>query len=1554
MAEETSSQISSGSTRVRPPLLRLDSRKLPGGFNIDDIDDLSPTKGEFHDSFEHNAEHHAENNHADSHEPLTPSPLATPSDGSLVYSYSDISAQGSDAHLDKIDEKEMRRHLSDVESSFMPTFSPIAIPDKPGADDTFLFDKGRQAEDTSQTQQEAPKTPSRKREGASTGQDSRPSSPTPPHAYKTPALSNGDLRKYERDDTLSDYAANTTLELETMSSSPAAAAAARTVSRVISMVTNTDNDGGRSESGTHTPEISENDENDESMEMTPKRAADLSESYTESLEGRSALHHQLSNRSLNNQNSDVGNTPGLALLKRRSLDKRPKFLRSRQTSQRSSISSILTNPDEVGSDVALGVDYALQSGGALPSGGFSRQTSVGLSRSISLGSMASGIEDLSADSSGRVDRSLATLTEEERNRERKPGEGDMSPPETPRANSRATLSAPTDTIIARHVRNVQVPESMVKEFRNKSGVSSPTKPGAPGVAVLGRSGKNLTLKEQSSTIERLSKENFDLKLKVMFLSDRLDKVSEEGVKEMISENVELKTGLAIMQRDNKALKRKVKDLEKELKEKEGRPDTAKSTGSNEEQNPWLDPDTAHDREEELLYLRERVEEYVTEIEKLRNESLVRENERRNLADIVRNMSEKHSQNVEVREEMDVWKDLLEQETARREQGEEENRKLREENFRLKAEAVTNGGGGVGLNTTTNIYHITKKRAGSPSRPRSVLSDNPDDRTGTFSAASTLVDELKRESEQLRHENAELRREVGAQTSMLTSRNREKERLYQEIEDLKLQRRTGGSVAGTESIFERSASRAHQRSSSRASNGTRAETVTDTEREDMENKNAELRDRINSLKIQNQDLQRELQSCMDDFEIAVKQKKEAEGLATELQEALEVAENDLLTLQAERDEALQGQEEAEIMFENLQKEAQDEIDGFADEMDQASEEIERLQNELADSQENFTALQSEMREMSESVVRLEDAHENNMKRIQELEKDLEEANKELEQLEKNLVEANGKINRLTVQQESSQGEIAFLREEQDSDKIKIGDLESANKTLEQSLQEEKERANELEQRIMSERRQRDMIATKEKEEVQQFVNELNREASNSKDEARKLRQNLTSREIEAAEWKERLMELENNLREALGDLNGTRSSFLKSIAKLQRELENTMRDLDTTKASLAEKERQIKQKDTLLESQAFETRRLTEILDKERQAHRTTKHSFETFQKTTQHQNRTLTQQEARVIELEASRQQERRKLTTLENQFRDQLTERNNLLLVLWNRLSGLCGTDWAHNNSLINGRALPSLEAVSTMLPGFSKNLLAAVKMLETTVGDFKTRVRTVERDLWKEYQTLESNLEIRSKRLDRLETMARSAIPALSGSEGEGGKHKAELNKLRDTNRKLKTELAAIRAANEVRANAFKQHEVITSPSPSIPTGPRHKSSIERTLANTLTRSSSRLSPTRPGTSASASRSASRGTTSSRSNTSSIPIPIPNPTTGGQVDDSEDYKPDMRWHIRLQELEYKLKAEREARKLDRNAAMQRLQEKERENRELVREMLVERERGRGRESRD
>lgn len=1509
-----------------------------------------------------------------------PSALAVPET-----SYCD-SPSGDLRHSDSQAEIAVRQHLQDIESSFDAPLSPIPSTSN-GFDDTFVFDSpskkpaaplSKAPADDADESQMLP-VPSRTASGTSNNAD------------VSELTESGNDEKQE--DT-----SMATRSLEAFSSSPTAAAAARTISRAFSeaVSTNADTSPDRTNPLKDEPYLDHSTES--SLVIPPSK--------------EEPAHHNDQETNWQRASVDTGNVNSQAMKSA----SRPKFLRSRNASQRSSVSSTLTDPE---SDNTVGIgDYALQSGGAVPSLGMPRNFNSFLSRSISMGSMASGVDDMH-DHIGPSVGQLETLDEVDSSLSPQPQppphrraprvddeEDDDDVLRTPtQSKSSAALAAPTDTVLARHVRDVHVPESLAKEYKSKGGLTTPGRSVTfdnvnLGASTTSRHGKSLTLKEQSSTIERLSKENFDLKLKVMFLSDRLDKLSEEGIKEMISENVELKTGLAVLQRDNKVLRRRVKELEKQLKDEDERPGTAKSAGSEDED--------AHDREEELIYLREQMEEYVTEIERLRNENLNREAEKRKMAELVKTLGERAGErigeNLGRQEEADVWKDLLEQETARREQSDEDNRRLRDEVFRLKQEIAQQMG--LPTSSSSSFHHSRRHAPFSPAARPPTASFSSQDMDNATTVSVTLVDDLRRESEQLRHENAELRREVGAQTSMLTSRNREKERLYQEIEDLKMAQRRGGPAPSTiDSLLERSASRAgvHERSHSRISGGATT-VLDDLDRDELEEKLAELRDKNNELKLQNQDLQRELDACMEDFETAVEAKKQAEELVAALQEDIDAAMNDLMALQAERDEALQEHANLEAEFEALRKEAQEEIDALEGEADQRTGEIERLQLDLNDRTENFDALQEEMRKMSDALVRLEDEQESKIRRISQLEQELGDANRELEELELKLLEANDKANRLSVQQESSQGEIAFLREEQEGDKIRIGDLEAALANVEQSLRDEKDRARELEQRLATERRQREIVANKEKEEVQQFVNELNREASTAKDEARRLRKSLSSREVEATEWKERLLELENNLREALGDLSGTRSSLLKvgplavtlrgrswltlfqNIAKMQRDLENTVRDLDSTKASLVEKDRIIKQRDALLESHSHETRKLAEMLDKERAAHRNVKNQFETFQKTHSHVTRTVSSQDSRIMELEAQKAADKKRISQLESSFKEQLTERNNLLLILWTRLSTLCGSDWAHDNSLINGRALPSLEAVSTMLPGFSKNLMAAVKMIETMIGNFQTKIKSVEKDLWKEYQTLEGLLDQRTKKLDRLESIMRNNIATgqLSG-HSHSSRDADKLARLEEAYRQLKVECHTLRTAAEVRARQAyaatgdpnglhdPNSPVGGSPSPSVPTGPKAKSripktgsrgsSLGRTGAPVPSRSSSQFHSHSSRTHLTADEfgmlspdggsnpaNSSNGTTPHHTDNEAPTSPLhqqdktPRESLTNQAAGSNTasvagsqggtgQSMENKWMLRLRDLEYKLKAEREGRILDRGEAMKRINASESEN---------------------
>ena len=363
--------------------------------------------------------------------------------------------------------------------------------------------------------------------------------------------------------------------------------------------------------------------------------------------------------------------------------------------------------------------------------------------------------------------------------------------------------------------------------------------------------------------------------------------------------------------------------------------------------------------------------------------------------------------------------------------------------------------------------------------------------------------------------------------------------------------------------------------------------------------------------------------------------------------------------------------------------------------------------------------------------------------------------------------------------------------------------------------------------------------------------------------------------------------------------------VQAITKLQKDLEDTEAELTATGQALSEKERLLQKRDSLLESHGLESRKLSELLEKERSARRADKAQHEQWQKSHQHTSRTMSQKDVRIAELESGRQADRKKLAGLEQQYKDQLTERNTLLLNLWNKLSAMCGSDWQHQNSLVSGH-LPTLEVITGMLPGFSKNLLLAVKTIEGIISKFPAQIKSVERNLTKDYQQLEHNLDLRIKRLDRLESAVQ--VSRVSGVASAT----PEIAKLRGENRLLKSELAMLQKQEQVRLS--RQNAVTIEP------GTPASGGKVRTASTSLMR----------GHSTTAVETLQRGGDSAASN----------------AIQSQPIEPSQqRWIHRLRELERRLKAEREARLLDRSGARQRLEEGRQENEELRAQLERERE---------
>ncbi|MCJ1400229.1 Anucleate primary sterigmata protein B [Xylographa trunciseda] len=1458
------------SSSLRPHLSRQHSR-VPGGFETDD--DLSPIKAEFDDvgvNSKHERDPTSTNEADQSHSGIN---IPNEDGRSLM--------PGNDSI---VDEKEMGRKLMDVESSFMPELSPFGSSGGPNTvgkrGDLELIPSSAEASGSY-----APSEREEDHEAAS----------TPPEFYQTPAPGRESASQYQSSPEPDAGHANTS-SLETMSSSPTAAAAARTVSRVISLASI----GGYETAEEESPskKFSEESEQSDGKNATP-RNHQMPSRVLSRAGSPTPTKPMASEETEEAVNGDVDEDEPGSLQNRK---RRPKFLNSRYGSQRSSYSSYTsrtTTSTEAASDLTVGAEYALQTGGAVPFGSsISSRVQPELSRSISLGSMASGI---SASSDGDDRQKLTSnaldgldpLPEEGSSSlvdQARPLE-EISLPYTPRAAS--TFSESVSNTVVGHRSRPNETQSTARSHQDKSNASSPERRVGMPTPATGR-GKNLTLKEQSSTIDKLQKENWDLKLKIQFMSNLINQRSEEGVNSIMSENVQLRTDKYKAAQEIRKQKRLVRELEFKLREME-ESKVARTRDQVMDQEQPRGGASAQELQTEVAFLRERTETYEVEIEKLRQEGAAKDGEKRRLAEVVKSMSERRAggSDIGVREEVDMWKDLLETETARREQADEDNKHLREELWRLKADAAST----ISYNQSGNNYNTVSRRHASSGTTQLNGSAEDAEQNGIASAASsTLV-------EQLRHENDELRREVGAQTSMLTSRNREKERLYQEIEDLKIvQRRGGGSRSVTgDSIFERSASRAHRRSASRTSEATRATQMSDAERETYESMNGELRDQISEIKLTNQDLVAQMEGLLDElaeFDVTKKDFQKLEQMHEALLEQIEQTTQDILTMQKERDEALELHEEAESSFKDLEDEAQQRISCLRAEIDEKTELFERLENELASRDEESNALRNEVRMLSEGLNRVEAEVQTKIRRIQEVELENEDINRELETLEKSLLEVNGKNEKLFIELESRQGECAFLREEQDGCMIKIGDLESAIKTVQGNLNSEKDRNNDLETRLAEERHQREIIGSKEKQEVQKMMNDLNRELSNAKDETRKLKKSLESSEADLATWKGKYMDIENSLREVLGDATGSKATFLSAILQLQRDLESTSTNLDSARHSLSEKERLLHRRDALLESHGLESKKLSELLDKERAGRRADKVQHEQWQKSHQYTSRTVSQKDTRITELEAARQLDRKKLATMEQEHKDQLLERNNLLLAVWHRLASICGKDWQHQNSLVSGH-LPTVEVVSGMLPGFSKNLISAVKTVEGLMSGFRSRIRGIERDLMKDFQALEHNLDMRIKRLDRLESTVQ--LSRVSGAVSAA----PEIAKLRGENRMLKAELGVLQKQD--------MHSRASRPDSKNSSSERGLSGSRGPLPAGLVRHHS----------------------SSAVEVRSGEGPETPQAYSQPIEPSQ-----QRWIHRLKELERRLKAEREARLLDRSGARKRLEEERAAAEELRREL--------------
>lgn len=170
--------------------------------------------------------------------------------------------------------------------------------------------------------------------------------------------------------------------------------------------------------------------------------------------------------------------------------------------------------------------------------------------------------------------------------------------------------------------------------------------------------------------------------------------------------------------------------------------------------------------------------------------------------------------------------------------------------------------------------------------------------------------------------------------------------------------------------------------------------------------------------------------------------------------------------------------------------------------------------------------------------------------------------------------------------------------------------------------------------------------------------------------------LTQREADLQAVQTALQTLENDLKRA-GETHSTaRFSLQLEVDRLKRDLERLEDELSRARSDLNDKDNKGRDRDGDIDKLHAENRDLASQLAAQTQARLNISEKLDTTQTSLKAAEAEVASFRSRIVELEMRLSKDQRSLLSAENQFRDQLTERNTLLLTIYQYTDKILGVD--------------------------------------------------------------------------------------------------------------------------------------------------------------------------------------------------------------------------------------------------------------------------------------
>ncbi|KDQ34197.1 hypothetical protein PLEOSDRAFT_47891 [Pleurotus ostreatus PC15] len=515
---------------------------------------------------------------------------------------------------------------------------------------------------------------------------------------------------------------------------------------------------------------------------------------------------------------------------------------------------------------------------------------------------------------------------------------------------------------------------------------------------------------------------------------------------------------------------------------------------------------------------------------------------------------------------------------------------------------------------------------------------------------------------------------------------------------------------------------------------------------QENLNA-LKDRLAAVTI-------ELTQREDDLELRNRELEEmAEDHTRDLEDNDHAWRSEIVEMRNQKDNLADVLAEREAAIETLRVT----IAGFQAEQDNIDEALKQLEDQIADKDNEILNLNKTIDSLHDQLYQTEDEADHLKEAIERMQED--------EDVEKQALHAEALAHRQRQEQLAHHSEDldAQLREERRLRERAVADLDAADREHEEEM-----------------RRERRAFEAKESA-LQSALNDLARTQSL-----------LDQREFDLQAVQTALQTIEAESKRAGETHTTARFSLQLEVDRLKRDLERLEDELARARKDLEDKDSKGRDRDGVLDRLHAENRDLATQLAAQTQARLNVTEKLDTTQASLKAAEVQVATFRSRIADLEERLSKDQRSLLAAENQYRDQLTERNTLLLTIYQYMDKILGVD-----------KTPPFTNFSV----FHDNLITRLKALSQIQLDFDKRCKEVESKFTKKLADMRKQLDHRWKQIDKFEEAVKGYADAKAAWRRKYSSKEGELEAIKATNADLTTQLAAMKKpgqsdAMEVRA--------------------------------------------------------------------------------------------------------------------------------------------------------